>query len=195
MIMIHWDSLWTEITWLLTPPGTAGRWWWTCLSSRFFWPIWCTWAHVWDGHLCHEWHVHFTRWHGAAAGDEWGQSHPCMDRSENPAWLQNALRCILFQCTDEKLLMAEFWAQVSKFCSVSCWTKGLKPKRQGCQGINRKLVCVWGFLGGAVVKNSPAVAETWVRSLGQKDSPGEGNGKWLQSSCLEKVCFVFWTDF
>ena len=127
MVMIHWDSLWTEITWLLTPPGTAGRWWWTCLSSRFFWPIWRTWAHVWDGHLCCEWHVHFTRWHGAAAGDEWGQSHPCMDRSENPAWLQNALRCILFQCTDEKLLMAEFWAQVSEFCSVSCWTKGLKP--------------------------------------------------------------------
>ena len=27
--------------------------------------------------------------------------------------------------------------------------------------------------------------ETWVRSLGQEDSPGEGNGNPLQYSCLE----------
>ena len=27
--------------------------------------------------------------------------------------------------------------------------------------------------------------ETWVRSLGQEDSPGEGNGTPLQYSCLE----------
>lgn len=33
-------------------------------------------------------------------------------------WLSDGcrvLRCILFQCTVEKLLMAEFWAQVSEF--------------------------------------------------------------------------------
>ena len=27
--------------------------------------------------------------------------------------------------------------------------------------------------------------ETWVRSLGREDSPGEGNGNTLQYSCLE----------
>ena len=40
-----------------------------------------------------------------------------------------------------------------------------------------------GFLGGSVVK-SPAKQETWVRSLGWEDSPGEGNGNPLQYSCL-----------
>ena len=28
--------------------------------------------------------------------------------------------------------------------------------------------------------------ETWVRSLGQEDFPGEGNGSPVQYSCLEK---------
>ena len=32
--------------------------------------------------------------------------------------------------------------------------------------------------------------ETWVRSLGQEDSPGEGNGTPLQYSCLE----IPWTE-
>ena len=36
-----------------------------------------------------------------------------------------------------------------------------------------------------LVKNLPAVQETWVPSLGREDSPGEGNGKLLQYSCLE----------
>ena len=40
-------------------------------------------------------------------------------------------------------------------------------------------------LAAQVVKNLPATQETWVRSLGQEDSPGEGNGYPLQSSCLE----------
>ena len=35
------------------------------------------------------------------------------------------------------------------------------------------------------VKNPPTMQETWVRSLGQKDSPGVGNGNPLQYSCLE----------
>ena len=41
-----------------------------------------------------------------------------------------------------------------------------------------------GFLGDSVVKNPPAMQETWVLSLGWKDSPGEGNGNPLQYSCL-----------
>ena len=31
------------------------------------------------------------------------------------------------------------------------------------------------------VKNLPAMQEIWVRSLGQEDPPGEGNGNPLQS--------------
>ena len=34
------------------------------------------------------------------------------------------------------------------------------------------------------VKNPPAMQETWVWSLDQEDSPGEGNGNPLQNSCL-----------
>ena len=35
------------------------------------------------------------------------------------------------------------------------------------------------------VKRLPAMQETWVQSLDQEDSPGEGNGTPLQYSCLE----------
>ena len=35
------------------------------------------------------------------------------------------------------------------------------------------------------LKRLPAMRETWVRSLGREDSPGEGNGNPLQYSCLE----------
>ena len=36
-----------------------------------------------------------------------------------------------------------------------------------------------------MVKNLPTMQETWVPSLGQKDSPGEGNDYSLQYPCLE----------
>ena len=36
-----------------------------------------------------------------------------------------------------------------------------------------------------MVKNLPAMQETWVQSLGREDSPGEGNGYPLQYSCLD----------
>ena len=35
------------------------------------------------------------------------------------------------------------------------------------------------------VKCLPTMRETWVRSLGGEDFPGEGNGNQLQYSCLE----------
>ena len=35
-----------------------------------------------------------------------------------------------------------------------------------------------------MVKNPPAKQKTWVLSLGQEKSPGEGNGNPLQYSCL-----------
>ena len=42
-----------------------------------------------------------------------------------------------------------------------------------------------GFPGGSDGKESPIVQETQVQSLGQDDSPGEGNGYPLQDSYLE----------
>jgi len=36
-----------------------------------------------------------------------------------------------------------------------------------------------------MIKNLPAMQETWVQSLGQEDSPREGHGNSLQHSCLE----------
>ena len=43
-----------------------------------------------------------------------------------------------------------------------------------------------------LVKNPPAMRETWVQSLGWEDSSGEGNGHPLQYSGLENsmVCIV-----
>ena len=34
--------------------------------------------------------------------------------------------------------------------------------------------CIWGFPGGSVVRNLPAVQETWVWSLGREDPLEEG---------------------
>jgi len=36
-----------------------------------------------------------------------------------------------------------------------------------------------------MVKRLPTMRETWVQSLGQGRSPGEGNDNPLQYSCLE----------
>ena len=42
----------------------------------------------------------------------------------------------------------------------------------------------WASLVAQTVKNPPAMGETWVRSRGREDSPGEGNGNPLQYSGL-----------
>ena len=42
-----------------------------------------------------------------------------------------------------------------------------------------------GFPVAQTVKRLLAMRETWVQSLGQEDSPGEGNGNPLQYSCLK----------
>ena len=50
------------------------------------------------------------------------------------------------------------------------------------------LSCVWLLrpsLVAQVVKNLPAMQETWVWFLGWEEFPGEGNGNPLQDSCLE----------
>ena len=42
-----------------------------------------------------------------------------------------------------------------------------------------------GFPGGSAGKESPAMRETWVQSLGSEKAPGEGKGYPLQYSGLE----------
>ena len=46
-------------------------------------------------------------------------------------------------------------------------------------------VTSWASLEAQWVKNLPAMQETWVRSLGREDSPGEGKRYPLQYSGLE----------
>ena len=43
----------------------------------------------------------------------------------------------------------------------------------------------WAFPVAQLVKNPPAMQETWVQFLGWEDSPGEGKGYPLQYSGLE----------
>ena len=42
-----------------------------------------------------------------------------------------------------------------------------------------------------MVKNAPTKQKTWVQSLGQEDSLGEGNGNSFQYSCLENSTEVY----
>ena len=56
------------------------------------------------------------------------------------------------------------------------------------QGVSRRHrnKCLLGTcLVAQLVKNPPAMQETWVQSPGWEDSPGEGKGYPLQSSGLE----------
>ena len=51
--------------------------------------------------------------------------------------------------------------------------------------IGYPLLYSWASLVAKLVKNLPAVQETWVRSLGWEDAPGEGKGYPLWYSGLE----------
>ena len=53
------------------------------------------------------------------------------------------------------------------------------------KGIGYPLQYSWASLVVQLVKNLPAMWETWVRSLGWEDSPGEGKGYPLQYSGLK----------
>ena len=54
------------------------------------------------------------------------------------------------------------------------------------EGIGYPFQYSWASLVAQVVKNPPAMQETWVQSLGWEDpSPGGGHGNPLQYSCLE----------
>ena len=53
------------------------------------------------------------------------------------------------------------------------------------EGTGFPLQYSWASLVAQLVKNPPAMQETWVLSLAWKDSPGEGKGYLLQYSGLE----------
>ena len=53
------------------------------------------------------------------------------------------------------------------------------------EGIGYPIQYFGASLGSQMVKNPPAMRETWVWSLGWEDSPGGGHGNPLQYSCLE----------
>ena len=58
--------------------------------------------------------------------------------------------------------------------------------RSAGEGIGYTLQYSWASLVAQLVKNLPAMRETWVRSLGWEDrSPGEGKGYPLQYSGLD----------
>ena len=53
------------------------------------------------------------------------------------------------------------------------------------EGIGYPLQCSWASLMAQLVKNPPAMRETWFLSLDWEDSPVEGEGYPLQYSGLE----------
>ena len=53
------------------------------------------------------------------------------------------------------------------------------------EGIGYPFHYSWASLVAQLVKNLPTMQETWVRSLGYEDFPGEGNSYPLQYSGLE----------
>ena len=58
-------------------------------------------------------------------------------------------------------------------------------ERSAGEGIDYPLQYSWASLVAQLVKNLPAMWETWVPSLGWEDSPGEGKGYLFQYSGLE----------
>ena len=63
--------------------------------------------------------------------------------------------------------------------------RGMAPKTLVTQDFNYTHDYCRTSLVAQGLKRLPAMRETWVRSLGQEDSPGEGNGNPPQYSCLE----------
>ena len=93
---------------------------------------------------------------------------------------------------DDLPLLRVGWASlvaqmVKKKPTCNAGDPGLIPgsRRSPGEGIDYSLQYSGASLVAQLVKNLPAVRETWVWSLDQEDPPGEGNGNPLQCSCLE----------
>ena len=57
--------------------------------------------------------------------------------------------------------------------------------RSAGEGIGYPLQYIWSSLGTQLVKNPPAMWETWVQSLVWEDPLEKGKGYRLQYSCLD----------
>ena len=80
----------------------------------------------------------------------------------------------------------------SSLVSLYLWSgDGVLPKPLAYPG-DEVVKVRWASFVAQVVKNSPAMWETWVPSLGWEDSAGEGKGSPLQYSGLENCmdCIV-----
>ena len=69
-------------------------------------------------------------------------------------------------------------SSAGKESSCNIGDPGLTPGsgRSTGEGIGYTLQYSWASLVAQLVKNPPAMQETWVRSLCWEDSPGEGKG-------------------
>ena len=73
----------------------------------------------------------------------------------------------------------ESTCNAGKTCSIS------GSRRSPGEGIGYPPQYSWASLMAQLVKNLPAMLETWVQSLAWEESPGEGNSYPLQYSGLE----------
>ena len=75
------------------------------------------------------------------------------------------------------------------FLNIICNFYFMKKWNSTCCMISSPAFCIrihfWASAMAHMVMNLPAMWETWVQSLGQGTSPGEGKGYPLQYSCLE----------
>ena len=78
-------------------------------------------------------------------------------------------------------------SSVGKESTCNAGDPGSIPEsgRSPGEGIGYRLQYSWASLVAQLVKNLPAMQETWVRSLGWEDSPGERKGYPFQYSGLE----------
>ena len=75
-------------------------------------------------------------------------------------------------------------------------------KRSSGEGIGYPLQYSWASLVAQLIKNLPAMRETWVWSLGWEESPGEGSGYPLQQysglensmDCIDHGVAKSWTQ-
>ena len=87
-------------------------------------------------------------------------------------------------CFDFCIYMGFLGSSAGKESSFNAGDPGSIPGlgRFTGEGIGYPLQFSWASLVAQLVKNPPAMRETWIQSLGWEDPPGEGNGYPLQFS-------------
>ena len=88
-----------------------------------------------------------------------------------------------FSCPRTSSLIAQF--DIESACNAGDPGSIPGPGRSPGEGIGYPLQYSWASLVAQLVKNPPAMQETWFLSLGLGRSPGEGKGYPLQYSGLE----------